>query len=118
MYTKPVHPQERIFKTSSKQLHGRSTHHITWILPSARSGHEEQAGAAPEAAVASSSVPSAAAGASAARKAAASPGSEALKHTELTIQDAVLCSEMGVHFSPCGRYLAACVACQVSLFMS
>jgi len=33
---------------------------------------------------------------------------------ELTITDAVLCSEMGVHFSPCGRYLAACVACQVS----
>lgn len=31
----------------------------------------------------------------------------------LTIQDAVLCSEMGVHFSPCGRYLAACVACRV-----
>lgn len=21
------------------------------------------------------------------------------------------CSEMGAHFSPCGRYLAACVAC-------
>ena len=31
----------------------------------------------------------------------------------LTIQDAVLCSEMGVQFSPCGRYLAACVACRV-----
>lgn len=31
----------------------------------------------------------------------------------LTIADAVLCSEMGVHFSPCGRYLAACVACRV-----
>ncbi|CAN0897729.1 Activating molecule in BECN1-regulated autophagy protein 1A [Linum grandiflorum] len=29
----------------------------------------------------------------------------------LTIPHAVLCSEMGAHFSPCGRYLAACVAC-------
>lgn len=29
----------------------------------------------------------------------------------LTIPDAVLCSEMGVHFSPCGRYLVACIAC-------
>lgn len=29
------------------------------------------------------------------------------------IPDAVLCSEMGVQFSPCGKYLAACVACQV-----
>ncbi|KAF8091298.1 hypothetical protein N665_0448s0014 [Sinapis alba] len=29
----------------------------------------------------------------------------------LTIQHVVLCSEMGAHFSPCGRYLAACVAC-------
>nr|VDC64527.1 unnamed protein product [Brassica rapa] len=29
----------------------------------------------------------------------------------LTIHHAVLCSEMGAHFSPCGRYLAACVAC-------
>ncbi|KAK2999944.1 hypothetical protein RJ639_022685, partial [Escallonia herrerae] len=28
----------------------------------------------------------------------------------LTIPHAVLCSEMGAHFSPCGRYLAACVA--------
>ncbi|CAD5333886.1 unnamed protein product [Arabidopsis thaliana] len=28
-----------------------------------------------------------------------------------TIPHAVLCSEMGAHFSPCGRYLAACVAC-------
>ncbi|KAD6120047.1 hypothetical protein R6Q59_026075 [Mikania micrantha] len=27
------------------------------------------------------------------------------------IPHAVLCSEMGAHFSPCGRYLAACVAC-------
>ncbi|BDA46641.1 probable activating molecule in BECN1-regulated autophagy protein 1 at N-terminal half [Coccomyxa sp. Obi] len=35
-----------------------------------------------------------------------------LECTELTIMDAVLCSEMGVHFSPCGRYLAVCVACQ------
>mmetsp|Transcript_7806 Transcript_7806/g.18684 ORF Transcript_7806/g.18684 Transcript_7806/m.18684 type:complete len:729 (+) Transcript_7806:188-2374(+) len=30
----------------------------------------------------------------------------------LTIPHTVLCSEMGVHFSPCGRYLAACVACK------
>ncbi|KAG8636834.1 uncharacterized protein LOC110601972 isoform X2 [Manihot esculenta] len=29
----------------------------------------------------------------------------------LTISHAVLCSEMGAHFSPCGRFLAACVAC-------
>ncbi|CAN1270063.1 Activating molecule in BECN1-regulated autophagy protein 1, partial [Linum perenne] len=29
----------------------------------------------------------------------------------LIIPHAVLCSEMGAHFSPCGRYLAACVAC-------
>ncbi len=37
----------------------------------------------------------------------------ALEVPSLTIPDAVLCSEMGVHFSACGRYLAACVACQV-----
>ncbi|XVE72840.1 hypothetical protein DITRI_Ditri11bG0070500 [Diplodiscus trichospermus] len=29
----------------------------------------------------------------------------------LTISHAVLCSEMGAHFSPCGKFLAACVAC-------
>ncbi|KAJ3693138.1 hypothetical protein LUZ60_012233 [Juncus effusus] len=29
----------------------------------------------------------------------------------LTISHAVLCSEMGAHISPCGRYLVACVAC-------
>jgi hypothetical protein len=29
----------------------------------------------------------------------------------LDIPHAVLCSEMGAHFSPCGRFLAACVAC-------
>ncbi|KAK3417131.1 hypothetical protein EUGRSUZ_H02881 [Eucalyptus grandis] len=29
----------------------------------------------------------------------------------LTIPHAVLCSEMGAHFSPCGRFFAACVAC-------
>ncbi|KAK8453392.1 hypothetical protein SEVIR_5G278100v4 [Setaria viridis] len=29
----------------------------------------------------------------------------------LTISHAVLCSEMGAHFSPCGRFLVACVAC-------
>ncbi len=39
----------------------------------------------------------------------------ALEVPSLTIPDAVLCSEMGVHFSACGRYLAACVACQVRL---
>ena len=31
-----------------------------------------------------------------------------LEAIALTISDAVLCSEMGVHFSPCGRLLAAC----------
>ncbi|CAA2938760.1 WD40 repeat-containing [Olea europaea subsp. europaea] len=38
----------------------------------------------------------------------------ALLNTErcrLTIPHAVLCSEMGAHFSPCGRFLAVCVAC-------
>ncbi|KAG2302338.1 hypothetical protein Bca52824_030989 [Brassica carinata] len=29
----------------------------------------------------------------------------------LTIPHVVLCSEMGAHLSPCGRYIAACVAC-------
>ncbi|KAM7261478.1 hypothetical protein ACFE04_008845 [Oxalis oulophora] len=29
----------------------------------------------------------------------------------LTIPHAVLCSEMGAHFSPCGKFLAACVPC-------
>uniref|UniRef100_A0A7N0TUN9 Transducin family protein / WD-40 repeat family protein n=1 Tax=Kalanchoe fedtschenkoi TaxID=63787 RepID=A0A7N0TUN9_KALFE len=33
------------------------------------------------------------------------------KKCRLTIPHAVLCSEMGTHFSPCGRFLAACVAC-------
>lgn len=31
----------------------------------------------------------------------------------LTIPHAVLCSEMGAHFSPCGRFLVACVACML-----
>lgn len=31
----------------------------------------------------------------------------------LMIPHAVLCSEMGAHFSPCGRFLAACVACMM-----
>ena len=31
----------------------------------------------------------------------------------LEMQDAVLCSEMGVHFSPCGKYLAATMACRL-----
>jgi hypothetical protein len=37
-----------------------------------------------------------------------------LRHSKvrLDIPHAVLCSEMGAHFSPCGRYLAACVACR------
>ncbi|XP_030551546.1 uncharacterized protein LOC115756015 [Rhodamnia argentea] len=34
-----------------------------------------------------------------------------LESCRLTIPHAVLCSEMGAHFSPCGRFLAACVAC-------
>ncbi|XP_022721828.1 uncharacterized protein LOC111279181 isoform X3 [Durio zibethinus] len=34
-----------------------------------------------------------------------------LDRCRLTISHAVLCSEMGAHFSPCGRFLAACVAC-------
>nr|XP_043610189.1 uncharacterized protein LOC122581931 [Erigeron canadensis] len=34
----------------------------------------------------------------------------------LTILHAVLCSEMGAHFSPCGRYLATCVACVLPQF--
>lgn len=33
------------------------------------------------------------------------------EHKKLSIGHAVLCSEMGAHFSPCGRYLAVCVAC-------
>ncbi|XP_026447477.1 uncharacterized protein LOC113348003 [Papaver somniferum] len=31
----------------------------------------------------------------------------------LIIPHVVLCSEMGAHFSPCGRFLAACVACRL-----
>ncbi|CAI9300753.1 unnamed protein product [Lactuca saligna] len=34
----------------------------------------------------------------------------------LAIPHAVLCSEMGAHFSACGRYLAACVACVLPQF--
>lgn len=33
----------------------------------------------------------------------------------LSIQDAVLCSEMGVDFSRCGRYLAATMACRAHM---
>ncbi|XP_047307994.1 uncharacterized protein LOC124911538 [Impatiens glandulifera] len=33
------------------------------------------------------------------------------KKCRLSIPHVVLCSEMGAHFSPCGRLLAACVAC-------
>lgn len=32
-----------------------------------------------------------------------------------SISDAVLCSEMGVHFSPCGRCIAATVACRAPM---
>jgi hypothetical protein len=39
-------------------------------------------------------------------------GPKPLEQSVLTVADAVLCSEMGVHFSPCGRLMAACVACQ------
>jgi len=34
-----------------------------------------------------------------------------LEREALEIKHAVLCSEMGAHFSPCGRYLATCIAC-------
>jgi activator-of-BECN1-regulated-autophagy protein 1 len=37
---------------------------------------------------------------------------ESCNAQKLEINDAVLCSEMGVHFSPCGRFLAATVACR------
>ena len=36
----------------------------------------------------------------------------ALENACLTLRRAVLCSEMGAHFSPCGNFLAACVICQ------
>ncbi|KAK7277468.1 hypothetical protein RJT34_22481 [Clitoria ternatea] len=36
-----------------------------------------------------------------------------LSRCRLTIPHVVLCSEMGAHFSPCGRFLAACVACML-----
>ena len=32
---------------------------------------------------------------------------------QLAIHNTVLCSEMGVHFSPCGRMVAACAAVEV-----
>lgn len=31
---------------------------------------------------------------------------------KLVLEHTVLCSEMGAHFSPCGRYLATCQACR------
>ena len=34
-----------------------------------------------------------------------------LTGARLTVPHAVLCSEMGAHFSPCGRLLATCAAC-------
>lgn len=37
----------------------------------------------------------------------------ALQPRPFQISNCVLCSEMGVHFSPCGRMLALCVACRV-----
>lgn len=37
----------------------------------------------------------------------------ALRPRPFHISNCVLCSEMGVHFSPCGRMLAVCVACRV-----
>ena len=40
---------------------------------------------------------------------------ESGNNLRLQISDAVLCSEMGVHFSPCGRYLAATTACRTPL---
>ncbi|XP_019448561.1 PREDICTED: uncharacterized protein LOC109351543 isoform X3 [Lupinus angustifolius] len=36
-----------------------------------------------------------------------------LNRCRLTIPHAVLCSEMGAHFSPCGRFLATCVTCML-----
>ena len=36
----------------------------------------------------------------------------ALTRARMTVDHVVLCSEMGTHFSPCGRYLAACVECR------
>ncbi|KAI3678765.1 hypothetical protein L6452_38068 [Arctium lappa] len=39
-----------------------------------------------------------------------------VERCRLIIPHAVLCSEMGAHFSPCGRYLAACVACVLPQF--
>ncbi len=36
-----------------------------------------------------------------------------LQDPAAVIGDAVLCSEMGVSYSACGRFLAACVACKV-----
>ena len=33
-----------------------------------------------------------------------------LQRALLVVPSTVLCSEMGVHIAPCGRYLAACVA--------
>ena len=34
------------------------------------------------------------------------------EETKLVLEHTVLCSEMGAHFSPCGRYLATCQACK------
>ena len=33
-----------------------------------------------------------------------------LRDVLMVVPRAVLCSEMGVHLAPCGRFLAACVA--------
>lgn len=47
-----------------------------------------------------------------------SGGVPSLATPSAVIGDAVLCSEMGVSFSPCGRYLAACVATKVPSSLS
>ena len=38
------------------------------------------------------------------------PAGLKLQEAQLVVPKVVLCSEMGVHLSPCGRFLAACVA--------
>ena len=38
-----------------------------------------------------------------------------LQEALLVVPNTVLCSEMGVHISPCGRFLAACVAVRTQL---
>ena len=45
----------------------------------------------------------------------AGPSPPMLTSVVLSVPEAVLCSEMGVHFSPCGCFMAACVAAQVRM---